>query len=646
MGRASHRKNLRGRIMKRLHAVMAVLISAIAAQPSTYWVSPTGAATWAHAAGQSPLAGTSAASMSAANTNAAAGDTVYLRGGTYTTGIAPVKIGNSSSRITFVGYAAETAKIFRAATGINANGKSFITVQRVLSDSCRVFADLRKADHVWILNCTLANSSDTGGWPVGVLMYTNSRYNRIADCTIGNSGHMSATDDIGGLINLGNWSDSTDATSYNLLEGNEFYHGGHHVLELAAKYNIIRNNTFHNENWTSCNRPSVGNLCGNRDIGIYDDYLDSYWNVFDGNRIAFAGASIDDATGASGITIRGSHTIVRRNLVYCNDGPGISFYADGTGTYDPRHSRVYNNVVYKNGASPLSTSDFRYTFGLLFDNVAGLNPAIPITDEAIKNNLFFRNAGGDLYFYYTDSTQQAVAGNFYATSSYNSRPMRAIPGNKVSAADPLFVDTVGAPNVVSIKQFDFHLKPNSPAIDSGTFLTTTASAGSGSVLTVADASYFIDGYGIVGGDTIQLQGQTDLAHIVRVDYAANKITIDKSLTWTAGQGIALPYSGIAPDIGAYEYSPTAVTLGRRQQSPAFRKGIMRAGVLDYAGMAAKPGDRIDVRVFSVSGRQILLYGYNQGNDVQSAGSRLVQGTYTYSVNVNGRTEISGRFAVY
>jgi hypothetical protein len=541
-----------------LRAGIVIFVMALAAQAATYWVSPTGAASWANATSQSPLAGTSAADMAAANANASAGDTVYLRGGVYGTGVAPVKSGASSSRITFKGYPGETARISGTATAINVNNKSYIVIDAVTADSNRVFADLRSANHVWILNSTLINSTDTGGWPVGILMYTNSQYNRIVNCFIGNSGYMSSNDDIGGLINLGSWSDSTDATAYNLLDGNELFHGGHHVLELASRYNIIRNNTFHNENWTKCNRPSAGNLCGNRDIGIYDDYLDSYWNVIEGNRIAFAGASIDDATGASGLTIRGAHTIVRNNVVYCNDGPGISFYADGTGTYDPRHSRVYNNVFYKNGISPLSQSDFRYTFGLLFDDVAGNNPAIPITDEAIRNNLFFRNTGGDVYFYYTDSAQQTVTGNYYATASNNSRPMRAIPGNIISTADPLFADTGASTNVASIKSFDFHVQPNSPVIDKGVFLTVTAGAGSGNVMTVGDASYFIDGYGIIGGDTIQLQGQTDRAHIVGVDYTANKITVDKSLIWISGQGVGLAYSGSAPDIGAYEYTGSAV----------------------------------------------------------------------------------------
>jgi hypothetical protein len=630
---------------KAIAALWLITVFIFTLNAATYWVSPTGAASWANCKSQSPLSGTSACAMAVANTNAAAGDTVWLRAGNFQTGIAPANNGTSSDRITYAGYPGETVSVSRCAIGINVRTKSYITIDGISTDSCRVFADLRSAHHIWVQNCSLVNPSDTGGWPVGILMYTNSRYNRIVNCTTGNSGYMTSNDDIGGLINIGAWEDSTDSSGYNLLEGNTFYHGGHHIMEIASKYNIIRNNTFHNENWTQCPRTSSGNLCGNRDIIIEDDYLDDYWNVLEGNRIAFSGASIDDATGASGMSIRGPHTIVRRNMVYGNAGPGISFYADGSGTYDPRHSRVYNNVFYKNGISPLSKSDFRYTFGLLFDDVAGNNPAIPITDEALKNNLFYQNTGGDAYFYYTSLGLQTFTGNYYATASNNSTPMAAINGNIVSSADPLFADVSAPADVGSIKSFDFHLQPNSPAIDKGTFLTVTTGAGSGNVITLADASYFIDGYGITGGETIQLQGQTQRAHIVSVDYSANKITIDTSLTWSSGQGVALAYSGTAPDIGAFEYT-SAYAIQGKAQPPACYHFFRRAEGVDFSGLPGRPGDRIEVRIYSVSGKLMVLYANSLQSRIHVTESTLAQGLYIYSITLNGRQAVSGRIAKY
>jgi hypothetical protein len=96
-------------------------------------------------------------------------------------------------------------------------------------------------------------------------------------------------------------------------------------------------------------------------------------------------------------------------------------------------------------------------------------------------------------------------------------------------------------------------------LDQGVFLTSTRSAGWGPVIPVVDAVYFIDGYGIVPGDTIQFQGQTQAARMTSVDYPNNRLTVDTPLTWTSGLGVSLPYSDLAPETGAYEYAGTPDT---------------------------------------------------------------------------------------
>lgn len=67
-------------------------------------------------------------------------------------------------------------------------------------------------------------------------------------------------------------------------------------------------------------------------------------------------------------------------------------------------------------------------------------------------------------------------------------------------------------------------------------------------------AWFYDGYGIPGetGDEIQLEGQREVARVTAVDLAANRLQLDRALTWTAGQGVALRYGGSRPDVGAFE----------------------------------------------------------------------------------------------
>jgi hypothetical protein len=104
-------------------------------------------------------------------------------------------------------------------------------------------------------------------------------------------------------------------------------------------------------------------------------------------------------------------------------------------------------------------------------------------------------------------------------------------------------------------------------IDAGTWLTATTSAGSGMQIQVGDARYFIDGWGIIEGDLIQLQDQTQTARIRHVDYKGNILTVNTPLTWVSGQGVSLTYTGSAPDIGAYEFGKTNISTSRNQGIP-------------------------------------------------------------------------------
>jgi len=526
-----------------------------------HWVSPTGAAAWAACQSATPLAGTAACSIDTANSDGVAGDLVYLRGGSYGSGIAPAHDGTSTDRIVYSGYAGEAAMISGAAAGIDAYGRAYLTVNAVDVEGVTCFADLRTAHHVAILNSTLINSSDQGGWPMGIKMYTDSQYNRLAHCLVGQVGYESSdpANDYGGVINIGSWENPADTTSYNLIEDNHFFHGGHHIMELSAHHNVIRYNTFHNENWTACVRASTGDLCGNRDFIIEDDSPDAERNLFEGNRFSFAGGSIEESAGSSGASVRTPRNIFRRNLFYLNDGVGLGFYIDSGSAYDARENRVYHNVFYGNGVMPATGGDRRYGYGLTFDNSGGISAPQPITGVAVVNNLFYDNSNGDLFFYYTDPAQQSVRGNYYAAASGSNQSgvitVDLAADNTQSSADPIFVDVSPAVSVDNVDRFDFRLQAQSPAIDHGVFLTMAVGAGSGTLLVVADAGFFCDGYGIVDGDLIQLEGQTTVARVISADYGANQLTLDRGLTWTAGLGVSLAYRGTAPDIGAYETSP-------------------------------------------------------------------------------------------
>jgi hypothetical protein len=121
-------------------------------------------------------------------------------------------------------------------------------------------------------------------------------------------------------------------------------------------------------------------------------------------------------------------------------------------------------------------------------------------------------------------------------------------GNLSAPSSSFYLDEVSLRRVP-----DFQTLPESGMIEAGTFLTYTSSSGTGSSISVEDATCFTDGYGIVDGDTIMLERDGNRAKILQVDYDNNILTVDTNLEWESGVGVTLVRSGYYPDIGIYEH---------------------------------------------------------------------------------------------
>jgi hypothetical protein len=133
-----------------------------------------------------------------------------------------------------------------------------------------------------------------------------------------------------------------------------------------------------------------------------------------------------------------------------------------------------------------------------------------------------------------------------ADAASGSALLRGVQFANNISASPMFVDAAGR---------DFRVQAGSPAIDRGVFLTTTTSSGSGTQVEVRDARYFIDGFGIVEGDRIQIG--REVVRVTNADYRRNVLTVDRSIGWRAGEGVSFPYSGNRPDIGRHQYNVQA-----------------------------------------------------------------------------------------
>ncbi len=470
-----------------------------------------------------------------ANRSLTAGDTVYIKAGDYADYIAPDYSGTAAAPITYSNYGTDTVTIRDAAYGILLNGRSHITVSGLDFYNLDRFMYLENGSSYNIIaGCRFDRMRNRSEW-AGSRIWQSSSYNRVHDCRFSKYGVCSGTPpdgsdssvvlEIGDEESLTGTGGKADNSDHNLIENNVMFHGGHHVLGVMGRYNVIRNNYVHNEAWT--------NGRGNRTLYMNGYAADTGWNLIEGNRFAYADPPCDDVI-VSGSQITSQHNIFRRNCFYFNDLAGIQFSVSSNYYQDIRWNHVYNNTFFRNSQTTESDP------GNCGVYLAVWSGSWVVTDNVFKNNLYYGQPSAH-GVYRVSPGDQTFASEYVGEDS----------------GDPLFVDASSTPGDPADGTYpDFALRAGSPCIDAGGALTTiTSASGSGTSFTAADAGYFTDGWGITGveGDTIRLIGTSQTARIIGIDYGTNVITVDSSLSWTGGQGVALAYNGEAPDAGAFEY---------------------------------------------------------------------------------------------
>lgn len=496
-----------------------LLFSLSGVPAAEYYVSPDGSASWSKSANtKTPC------SLDTANSNARAGDTVFLRGGVYRTWIAPLYSGkNNSERITYTNYQNERVEISGTRYAILVDGKSYISVNGIEFRNCQQFLIIQNGHYNDIGRCTFDRNQLETIW-MGSWVHESSTYNRIHDCTFSRFGWVSNGDDKGAILDIGYDTSTTDASNYNVIENNTFFYGGHHILQICGKNNIVRKNYFHNEAWMT--GPREGG-CGNRNVMTVGPMAGQ--NLFENNRFAFAGIPPDD-NGADGFAVRSPRNIIRRNMFYANGAGGIAF-ASMTES-KPTGNCVYFNTFYHNGYS--GEVDHFWTGGISFGNWGNG----PMPGNIIVNNIMYGNIQNKSLTGYGEAGPQIVLENWK------------------DEGDPGFMNDTIPVDTADHTLPDFRLKSVSPCIDKGVFLTKiTSPSGEGATFTVENAGFFYDGWGITGeqGDMIQREGGSETVRIIRINYEKNSITVDKSVSWKQGQGLSLVFSGISPDLGAYEF---------------------------------------------------------------------------------------------
>lgn len=546
--------------------VSAIVLSVLFLLPTiasaaTYYVSVSGSASWANSTNIS-----TPCSLATALANADDDDIVYLRGGTYDKvydhGVfEPDNSGSKGHPITFIAYPDETPIIDGSNTGGTTVGylfwRSYITIDGLtFSNPTGKWSIItggngsRMEYDVIIQNCTF-NTKGVYSKSLDNLQVLNNTFSNITGAGVNISGHAthkSTNTKISGNIFTGSFSGtdvivlhsaSSGATldgvgSYHLIENNTITRtGGENCIDIeSGKYVVVRGNTC-----TGSTGKAMFIVGGDNYDSNYVEFVRFESNIAYNNSAAHMMLTGEDRDNIQFI----------RNMTY------------GTGAH---------NIRLVNSAS-IAHNGVRIAHNTLDGRVSGdsINLQVQstegsgITDVRIKNNIIivdtkissihWQEPGAadmlsdyNLYWNYGESLSAELWGYTPKDTLAEIRNSyhREIKGME---ANPLFSDLSGR---------DYSLQSDSPAINAGGWLTTITSAtGSGRSFKVDDPLWFYDGWNIIGekGDKTKTEnGQS--ATITLINYDTGEITVDKSISWTKGEGIGLHYEGIRPDIGAKE----------------------------------------------------------------------------------------------
>jgi hypothetical protein len=374
----------------------------------------------------------------------------------------------------------------------------------------------------------------------------------------------------GGIISIGNTNTASPGTqeahyvAVTDLNIHDNYQGGAAALGTTNGGHVI----FKNNRVVHTGDPARG-WTGAGDHGYYISHGSQFVVIDGGYHEKIAGFTVH--MNADFVQPWVTKNVIVRRVTSVNSNRGLST----TVASNYQNIMIYHNTSYgEQHTYPEISATTGYDSAQAGYSLHG--GALSYSNVVFKNNIgdgWIDNAGGgqiyadtmfpstaQLFLDYNLFHKQGTTGAlYYMAGAYQTLPAfrgATAHGAHDIHADPLFVNPAAG-----TRNFALQTSPTpSPAIDAGDFLTTatnTASTAS-TLLTVNEPSYFHDGYGLVPGDTIQIGTQSPVL-VTNVNYGTKELTLAQGRTWTAGQGVSLPYNGRKPDMGALETVGTGAT---------------------------------------------------------------------------------------
>jgi hypothetical protein len=349
----------------------------------------------------------------AANT-LVAGDTVYIKQGTYTGLVSAKNSGSAGAWITYSAYPGHEHKAILDGAGFQIKGKSYIKVsglriQEVMGGSEFGIDIVGPGSNITISGNYIYHTRASGIAAWGAPWQQGEPDSALTNLIIENNKVERAND--GGyneIIHVANGVDGFEIRNNEVLNGGP--NGTNGGEGIDAKYGV-RN----------------GKIYGNRvhdlqRIGIYVDGASRY---------------------ATNIEVFG-------NLVYNTPSTGITIGKEGAGTVDG--IRVYNNIVYGHARNGIDL------FPHFNDNSANMRNITIVNNMIYGNGFEAGHGGGGIAVNYPTATNVVVRNNIaYKNTDFQiSTNVGAVDHNLTT--DPHFVNEAAR---------DFHLKSTSPALDTG-----------------------------------------------------------------------------------------------------------------------------------------------------------------------------------
>ena len=356
-----------------------------------------------------------------------AGDTVYIRAGTYHEQVVPQNSGSAGQPITYAAYPGETATIDGSSITLqddldglfNVSGKSHLVVSGLHIINAGPYGNnagimILNSDHITVENNSTynTNSSGIGVWGSSHVVVDGNR-----------------VEEAGG----GGWQEciTVAGTDTFVVRNNEVlacYKEGIDAKDGASNGQIYRNHVHHTQR-----------------VGIYVDAWDKHtYNIAVYQNVVH---DIQDNDGFAIGSEQGGlleNVQVYNNIAYHNRYVGLTLHdcCPGPSTHPVRNITVINNTFYGNGWTV-------WGGGIAVDNPDAQN--VVVRNNIVSQNLYFQIAVAAGVPTATLAIDHNLIDGYQGTEG-------EIYGDDAVVGDPLFANPAGA---------NFHLRQGSPAIDHG-----------------------------------------------------------------------------------------------------------------------------------------------------------------------------------